>query len=101
MILGSQSFQSPGPGWRNKYRTCWPPTCPSPITPGLRRAACNTGGYLLARGDARTAHELAGNLRQQWCERLGDSHENTLMATTLLASTLQALGRYTGARDLD
>ena len=45
--------------------------------PNLRWMACNACWYLLARGDTRTGHDLARDLRQRWRERLGDDHENT------------------------
>jgi hypothetical protein len=68
---------------------------------GLRSMACNACGYLLSRGDTRTAHDLATDLRQHWRDGLGDDDENTLTATLYLAWALQAMGRYAEARDLD
>ena len=70
-------------------------------SPGLRRMACNACWYLLARGDARTAHSLASDLRQHWHDRLGDDHENTLSAAQYLAWALWDMGRYADARDRD
>jgi hypothetical protein len=69
--------------------------------PGLRWMACNACWYLLARGDTRTARDLAADLRQHWRDRLGDDHEHMLAIATHLASVLQAMGRYAEARDLD
>jgi Domain of unknown function (DUF4062)/NB-ARC domain len=60
----------------------------------LRGMACNACWYLLARGDTRTAHDLATGLRQHWRDRLGDDDENTLAAATYLAWALRAMGRY-------
>jgi hypothetical protein len=68
---------------------------------GLRWMACNACWYLLARGDTRTARDLAADLRQHWRDRLGDDHEHMLAIATHLASVLQAMGRYAEARDLD
>ena len=70
-------------------------------SPGLRWMACNACWYLLARGDTRTAHDLARDLRQQWRDRLGDDHEHTLAAAHYLAWALRDMGRYAEARDLD
>ena len=70
-------------------------------SPGLRWMACNACWYLLARGDTRTAHDLAADLRQHWRDRLGDDHENTLAAATYLAWALRDMGRYAEARELD
>jgi len=70
-------------------------------SPGLRWVACNACWYLLARGDTRTAHNLATDLRQHWRDRLGDDHEHTLAAAAYLAWALRAMGRYAEARELD
>ena len=40
-------------------------------SPALRGLACDACGYLLARRDTRTAHDLASYLRQQWHDRHG------------------------------
>ena len=68
---------------------------------GLRWMACNACAYLLARGDTRTARDLATDLRQHWRDRLGDDHENTQATATYLAWALRDLGRYAAARELD
>ena len=70
-------------------------------SPDLRWMACKACWYLLTRGDIRTAHDLAADLRQHWRDRLGDDHEHTLVAATYLAWALRAMGRYAEARDLD
>ena len=70
-------------------------------SPGLRWMACNACWYLLARGDTRTAHDLATDLRQHWRDRLGDDHENTRATALYLAWALRAMGRYAEARELD
>ena len=70
-------------------------------SPGLRWLACDACWYLLARGDTRTAHDLASDLRQQWRDRLGDDHEHMLAIAHYLAWALQVMGRYAEARDLD
>ena len=67
----------------------------------LRWMACNACWYLLARGDTRTAHDLAADLRQNWRDRLGDDHESTLTAASYVAWALRAMGRYAEARELD
>ena len=67
----------------------------------LRWMACDACWYLMARGDTRTARDLAVDLRQHWRDRLGDDHEHTLATATYLAWALRAMGRYAEARDLD
>ncbi len=69
--------------------------------PGLRWMACNACWYLLARGDTRTARDLAAGLHQQWRDRLGDDHENTLTAAHYLSWALRDMGRYVEACELD
>jgi hypothetical protein len=69
--------------------------------PALRGMAYNAYGYLLARGDTRTAHVLAAGLHQQWRDRLGDDHEDTLTVAYYLAWALRDMGRYAEARELD
>ena len=69
--------------------------------PELHGMACSACRYLLARGDTRTAHVLAAGLHQQWRDRLGDDHENTLTVAHYLAWALRDTGRYTEARELD
>ena len=70
-------------------------------SPALRSMACNACFYLLARGDTRTAHDLATDLRQHWRDRLGDDQENTLAVAYYLAWALRAMGRYAEARARD
>ena len=68
--------------------------------PRLRRMACNACAELLARGDTRTAHDFATDLRQPWRERLGDDDVHTLAITHYLGSALVGMGRHAEARDL-
>jgi tetratricopeptide (TPR) repeat protein len=68
---------------------------------GLRWMACNACWYLLARGDTRTAHDLAATLHERWRGRLGDDDENTRAAANYLAWALRNMGRYAEARELD
>jgi hypothetical protein len=64
----------------------------------LRRTACNACWYLLARGDARSCHELASGLHHQWSERLGGDDPQTLTMASYLAWALEGLGYYRDAR---
>jgi Tetratricopeptide repeat/NB-ARC domain len=68
--------------------------------PGLRQLACGACDYLMARGDTRTAYDLATDLHQHWHERLGDDHEHTLAIAHGLSWALRMMGRYIEARDL-
>jgi transcriptional regulator with XRE-family HTH domain/tetratricopeptide (TPR) repeat protein len=70
-------------------------------SPALRELARHTCWYLIERGDTRTAHDLASDLRQQWRDRLGEDHPHTLMAAHYLAWTLLEMGRYAESRGLN
>jgi hypothetical protein len=67
---------------------------------GLRTMACDACQYLLARGDARGAHDLATDLRASWSARHGEDDRHTLQITDHLASALGDLGEYAAAKDL-
>ena len=67
---------------------------------GLRWMACDACAYLRTRGDTRTAHDLARDLRQHWSDRLGDDHPSTLTAAAYLASALRDMDRDAEAREL-
>jgi hypothetical protein len=54
----------------------------------------------MARGDTRTAYDLAGDLHQRWRERLGDDHEHRRAVAHYLAWALRVMGRYAESRDL-
>ena len=70
-------------------------------SPALRQLACDACTYLMARGDTRTAHDLASDLRQHWRDRLGGDHEHTWAAARALAWALVAMGQHAEALDLD
>jgi len=67
---------------------------------GLRRMACDACGYLLARGDTRTAHDLARDLGQHWRDQFRDDDEIVRTASHYLGWALLDMGRYAEARDL-
>jgi len=67
----------------------------------LRELASHTCWYLIERGDIRAAHDLANGLYQQWRERLGEDHEDTLAAAHHLAWALLEMGRYAESRNLN
>jgi Tetratricopeptide repeat len=69
--------------------------------PALRQLAWQATRYLLARGDARSSHDLASHLYPQWRERLGADDPHTWTIGYFLAQALRHMGRYAEARDLD
>ena len=68
--------------------------------PGLRRLAWRAARYLIVRGDARSGHDLADRLYQQWQDRLGPDDPDTLGAGHNLGHALRELGRPREARPL-
>jgi hypothetical protein len=47
---------------------------------------------VLARGDTRTAYELASDLNRRWRERFGDGHEHVWAIALYLGRALRAIG---------
>jgi transcriptional regulator with XRE-family HTH domain/tetratricopeptide (TPR) repeat protein len=69
--------------------------------PAVRELARHACWYLIERGDARTAHDLASGLCRQRRDQLGEDHEHTLTAAHYLAWALLEMGRYDESRDLN
>jgi Tetratricopeptide repeat len=67
---------------------------------GLRLLAWHAARYLIVRGDARSGHDLADRLYQQWQDRLGPDDPDTLGAGHNLGHALRELGRPLKARPL-
>jgi tetratricopeptide (TPR) repeat protein len=89
------------PGWARLMPHLVAADLGATANPGLRDLACWGNWYQLARGDARSCHDLAERLYQQWRERLGGDDPSTLSIAHNLAFALRDLGRYAAARDLD
>jgi hypothetical protein len=68
-------------------------------SPDVRNLACDATWYLGKRGAAHASRDLAERLYQQWGDRLGPDHHDTLHAASNLASALGELGRDRQARD--
>ena len=68
--------------------------------PDLRKLADHAAWYLILRGDARGALDLASRLYQQWRDRLGPDDLDTLSAGYVLSHALIVLGRFREARQL-
>jgi hypothetical protein len=62
----------------------------------LRWMACNACAYLLARGDTRTARDLAAHLRRHWRNRLGDDDEK--LVGVIWATLIEGLFCFTCRR---
>jgi hypothetical protein len=67
----------------------------------LRQLACDASGYLVFRGDARTAYDLTTRVFQPWRHRLGYDDPHTWSIGDSLAWALRLMLRYAEARDLD
>ncbi|GAA2624637.1 FxSxx-COOH system tetratricopeptide repeat protein [Paractinoplanes durhamensis] len=68
--------------------------------PALRECVRDAVVYLINRGDSRPAQQLAENLYEEWKERLGADHRDTLRAATELVWALRDLGEYGRLRTL-
>jgi tetratricopeptide (TPR) repeat protein len=104
-ILAASNPRNPGdpvtwPRWAQLMPHLLAADLAATANPGLRLMARDACWYLLARGDTRTAHDLAAGLRQRWSDRLGDDDEDTRTITTYLARALADMARYAEARDL-
>ena len=89
------------PGWARLMPHLLATDLGATANPGLRVLACSGNWYQRARGDARSSHDLAAHLCQQWRERLGGDAPSTLSIVHNLAAALRDLGRYAAARELD
>jgi tetratricopeptide (TPR) repeat protein len=89
------------PGWARLMPHLLAADLGATDNPGLRGVACSGNWYQQARGDARSSHDLAAHLYQQWRECLGGDDPSTLSIALNLASALQDMGRYAAARELD
>ncbi|GAB3842122.1 FxSxx-COOH system tetratricopeptide repeat protein [Dactylosporangium cerinum] len=69
--------------------------------PMLRQMICDACWYLLARGDATSAEEIAEELHRYWIGRFGEDHEDTLYAAACLARSYRDQGKHDIARTLD
>ncbi len=69
--------------------------------PALRWLACAASRYLLARGNARSSHDLASRLYEQWREQPGSDDPLTLETAYYLAQALRDTGSFAEALDLD
>ena len=88
------------PGWVLLMPHLLAADLPETDNPSLRWMACYACWYLLARGDIRLAHDLAGDLCQQWRDRLGSDDETVLEASHYLGWALGEMGYWAEAREV-
>jgi tetratricopeptide (TPR) repeat protein len=63
-------------------------------SPALRQCVRDAIVYLISRGDAGPAKQLAEGLHEEWAARLGTDHRDTLGVAGELLWTLRDLGEY-------
>jgi tetratricopeptide (TPR) repeat protein len=98
---GDESEPSYWPGWARLLPHLLA-LGPAAVThPGLRDLACRAARYLVCRGDASAADDLARSLYERWREQPGPDDAATLAAATVLAVALRAMGRCDEALRLD
>jgi hypothetical protein len=69
--------------------------------PGSRDVVLHQVAYLWAIGDNKSSRLLAGRAYQDWAQRLGPDHEQTLLMGQRLGNVLRSIGRIDDARDLN
>jgi hypothetical protein len=74
---------------------------PAASARALSALTVDAAWYLIRRGDARNACDLAARLRQHLLDRSGPDDAVTLGAAATLGSALRHAGRYEQARELD
>lgn len=88
-----------------RFNTIWPHLGPSEARyckePETRRLLIDRVRYLWKRGDWKTAHALASDLREAWKEMLGNDDLQYLYLRFHLSNILRSQGRYVEAKDLD
>ena len=67
----------------------------------VRQLVVNCVRYLYARGDYDSSRDLAAQAVARWRDSLGESDEQTLLASFHLANALRAVGRTADARVLN
>jgi tetratricopeptide (TPR) repeat protein len=97
---GDQELPSTWPGWARLLPHLLA-LDPETGTAALSSLTINAVWYLIRRGDARNAYDLARRLYQHRVDQLGPDDPGTLNAAGALATVLQDLGRYDTARELD
>jgi hypothetical protein len=67
----------------------------------VRQLVINCVRYLFAGGDYDSSRDLAAQAVARWRDRLGETDEQTLLASFHLANALRAVGRIADARTLN
>jgi tetratricopeptide (TPR) repeat protein len=67
----------------------------------IRQLVINCVRALFARGDYDSSRDLAAQAVARWRDRLGETDEQTLLASFHLANALRAVGRIADARTLN
>ncbi len=70
-------------------------------TEEIRQLVVNCIRFLYARGDYDSSRDLAATAAGRWRDALGDTDEQTLLASFHLANALRAVGRTAEARSLN
>ena len=97
---GDEELPSTWPGWAQllAHLLALDPDASAEALVGLTYDAA---WYLIRRGDARAACDLARRLYQQRLDQLGPDDTRTLSAASTVAFALDNMGRYDQARELN
>jgi hypothetical protein len=97
---GDEGVPSTWPGWARLLPHLLALDPATTRGTSVRGLADHAAWYLLQRGDARTAHDLANGMCRQWHDIFGPDDASTLAAAHALAAALHDMGRYGEARQL-
>jgi hypothetical protein len=97
---GDEELPSTWPGWA-QLLTHLLALDPDASTEALAGLTYDAAWYLIRRGDARAAYDLARRLYQHRLDQFGPDDAGTLNAASTMATALQAMGRYDQARELN
>ncbi|HUN32625.1 MAG TPA: FxSxx-COOH system tetratricopeptide repeat protein [Trebonia sp.] len=96
---GSHDLPSTWPGWARLLPHLLM-LDPNSSTPALTSLSTNATWYLIRRGDARGALDLATRLYRQALDRTAPDERRTLAAANTLAAVLAESGQWRQAREL-
>jgi hypothetical protein len=97
---GDEELPSTWPGWAQVLAHLLA-LDPDASTEALAGLTFDAAWYLIRRGDAGAAYDLARRLYEHHLDQFGPDDARTLSAASIVATALGDMGRYDRARELD
>lgn len=105
MLAAADPGDPDNPGHWSRYAAVIPHLVHSDVLGGeteeIRQLVINCIRFLYARGDYDSSRDLAAQAVARWRDSLGETDEQTLLASFHLANALRAVGRTADARALN